>query len=123
MSDFRNLIAWKKAMDLVDAIYAVTSKFPGSELYGLASQMKKAANAIPSDIAEAKGRYTIPDQRHLYREARGSAQELETQIEIAMRQKFVPQERGAMLIAQTQEVCRLINGLIGSLEKGPGARG
>ena len=108
-------------MDLVDTIYEVTNTFPKEERYCLSIQMKKAVNAIPSDIAEGRGRYTIPDQRHLYREARGSTQELETQIEIAMRQKFVTPEHGLQLIQQTQEVCKLINGLIGSLE-GPGPR-
>ena len=103
-------------MDLVDTIYEITATFPKTEIYCLAAQMKKAAIAIPSDVAEGRGRYTIPDQRHLYREARGSTHELETQVEIAQRQKFITTERANLLIERTQEVGKLISGLIRSLE-------
>lgn len=103
-------------MDLVDAIYVAVRAFPSSELFCLSQQMGKATIAIPSDIAEGRGRYTLADQRHFYREARGSTQELETEIEVAVRQKFIPQDEGNRLIARTQEVCRLINGLLRNLE-------
>ena len=103
-------------MNLVDAVYVAVRTFPSSELFCLSQQMRKAAIAIPSDLAEGRGRFTLADQRHFYREARGSTQELETEIEIAVRQKFIPRDAGNRLIAQTQEVGRLINGLLRHLE-------
>ena len=114
MADFRTVKAWQKAVELVDAIYDARN-FPTEERYCLAIQMRKAAIAIPSDIAEGKGRYTPADQRHLYREARGSTAELESDLEIARRRRFIDEERAQQLIAQTQEVGRLISGLIYSL--------
>ena len=115
MNSFRGLEAWQKAMDLVDAIYDATRSFPQSELYCLSSQMRKAAISIPSDIAEGRGRHTLPDYRHFLYEARGGTQELETQIEIAIRQNFIDTQRGSQLIALVNEVGRLINGLLRSL--------
>lgn len=119
MGSFRELIAWQKAMDLVDSIYDAVRVFPKTELFGLTQQMKSAAKSIPCNIAEGRGRYSIPDYRHFLREARGSAHELETEIEIAKRQKFMTQETAHELIKRTHEVCRLINGLLRSL--GPSA--
>lgn len=103
-------------MDLVDAVYAVTSTFPKSELYGLSHQMRKAASSIPSDIAEGRGRRTKPDYRHFLFEARGGAQELETQIEIARRQNFIEPEKAEELIKLVHRVGSLINGVLRSLE-------
>ena len=103
-------------MDLADEIYAVVELFPQSEIFVLSYQMRKAVGAIPSDIAEGRGRHTVADQRHFYREARGSTQELETEIEIAIRQRFIAPDKGQELIERTQEVCRLINGLLRTLE-------
>jgi hypothetical protein len=60
MNSFRGLDAWKKAMDLVDAVYDATRSFPRSEIYGLSSQLKKAAISIPSDIAEGRGLIRCP---------------------------------------------------------------
>jgi four helix bundle protein len=115
-------------MDLVDAVYIALSTFPKSEIFCLSAQMRKAAVSIPANLAEGGGRYTSADQRHFYRQARGSAHELETEIEISMRQQFISAERGGELIAQTQKVCRSINALIRSMNtegpatKGPGTR-
>jgi four helix bundle protein len=110
------LDAWQRAMDLVDEIYRATQSFPTSEVYGLSAQMRKAASSIPSDIAEGRGRHTKPDYRHFLYEARGGTQELETQIEIAMRQKFLKPEHAQRLIALVHRVGQLINGLLRSLE-------
>jgi four helix bundle protein len=113
MGSYRNLIAWQKAMDLVDAVYLAVRSFPRTELFGLTDQMKSAAIGIPSDLAEGCGRrHTIPDQRHLWREARGSVYELQTQIEIARRQGFISLRTSHDLMSRADEVGRLINGLL-----------
>ena len=115
MGEFRTLVAWQKAMDLVDEIYRAVLSFPRSELFALSQQLRAAAVSIPSLLAEGKGRYTIADQRHFYREARGSNYELQTEIEIEIRQGFIPPDAGSELIKRAEEVGRLINGLLGSL--------
>ncbi len=83
VKSFKELIVWQKSMQLVQEIYLATSRFPQSELFGLTSQMRRAAIAIPSNIAEGKKRKTRKDFLHFLRIADGSAAELETQIIIA----------------------------------------
>jgi four helix bundle protein len=116
-SSFRDLLAWQKAMDLVDAIYRMTIDFPRHELFGLSSQMRRAALRIPSDIAEGSGRWSLLDFRRFLRDARGSAYELETQIVVAKRQLYISEERMDELTARCLEVTRLINGLIRYVNK------
>ena len=115
MSTYRNLLAWQKAMDLADAGYVAVRTFPKFELFGLSDQMRSAAVSIPSLIAEGRGRHTRRDYAHFLYQARGSAHELETQIEIAVRQEFMTREVGRRLIKQSYEVGKLINGLLRKL--------
>jgi four helix bundle protein len=77
---YRDLKVWQYSMKLVISVYAITRQFPKEELYGLVSQMRRAAVSIPSNIAEGKGRLTDRDRIHFYLQARGSLLELETQI-------------------------------------------
>ena len=102
-------------MGLVDEVYASTRDFPQCELFGLTMQMRKAAVSIPSNIAEGHGRFSFRDFRQFLRKARGSAYELETQIMIAARQRFIEGEREGTLLTQTASVTRLVNGLIRSI--------
>jgi four helix bundle protein len=120
MGNYRNLAAWQRAMDLCDEVYVAVRQFPKQELFVLSQQMRSAALSIPSLIAEGQGRYTIPDQRHFTREARGSVYELQTQIEVAVRQKFITAEDGAKLMKTAGEVGRRINALLTSLTPNPG---
>ena len=64
---YRDLIAWQKAMDLVTAIYRITACFPREEIYGLTSQMRRAAVSVPSNIAEGQGRHGAAEFRHFLR--------------------------------------------------------
>jgi four helix bundle protein len=77
VQSYRDLIAWQKAVDLVEHVYRVTAPFPASELYGLTSQMRRASVSIPSNIAEGSARSTADFQRFLLM-SRGSLFELET---------------------------------------------
>jgi four helix bundle protein len=115
VGNYEKLTAWQKAMDLVDAVYAAARFLPKSELFELTHQLKSAASSIPSNIAEGCGRHTLADQRHFYRQARGSVYELQTQIEIARRQRFVTAGIAVDLRDRSNEVGRLINGLLRSL--------
>lgn len=115
MGTYRNLIAWQKAMDLVDAVYCAVRTFPQAELYCLSQQMRTAAVSIPSNLAEGRGRHTFGEERQFLRQARGSTYELQTQIEIAARQRFVTPADAESLMRRADEVGRLINGLLRSL--------
>lgn len=81
----QQLRVWQEAMDLVVAIYSMTSSFPSVERYGLASQMQRAAVSVPSNIAEGAARGSKPDFLRFLHIARGSLSELETQCQIAQR--------------------------------------
>jgi four helix bundle protein len=116
---YRDLVAWQKAMALVRDTYRAVKKFPASEQYVLSEQMRKAAISIPSNIAEGQGRWTLPDYRKFLREARGSTLELQTQILIAKDQDYLTHDEADTLIARSDEVGRLINGLLRSLAQHP----
>jgi len=121
-SNFRDLLAWQKAMDLVDEIYRTVATFPRFERFGLSAQLLRAAIRVPSDIAEGSGRWNLLDFRHFLRDARGSGHEVETQILIAQRQGYISKERVQELTTQCVKVTQLINGLIRYVEKRIGQR-
>lgn len=111
---FKNLVAWQKAMDLVVETYAVTEHFPKYELYGLTSQIRRAAVSVPSNIAEGQAHYSKLEFRHFLRHARGSLAEMETQILIAQRLKYLDEKTSLRLTRMAEEVGRISNGLIAS---------
>lgn len=114
---YQELIAWQKAMDLVADIYTSTKSFPREEIYGLTSQLRRAAVSVPSNIAEGQGRRTTADFiRHLSI-AYGSLLELETQVIIATRLNYLSQKTCGDVIDKASEVGRILNGLISSLAK------
>ena len=112
---YRDLKAWQKAMDLVVAIYEATENFPKQEMYGLTSQVRRAAVSVPSNIAEAQGRRLPGDFQHFLRNARGSLLELETQILLAQRLKYLDGKEADGLLARTAEVGRILNGLLAAI--------
>lgn len=80
---YRDLLAWQKAKALAVDVYRATEGFPKSELFGLTSQMRRAAVSVASNIAEGQGRGSKPDFAKFLCMARGSLLELETQLEIS----------------------------------------
>lgn len=88
----RNLEAWKKSMDLVVEVYAFTKQFPKEEIYGLSSQMRRAAVSVPSNIAEGSAAMTSKQFVNFLSIALGSLSELDTQLEIAFRLGYIKQE-------------------------------
>ena len=113
---YRDLVVWQKSIDLVLDVYRSTDSFPKHELYGLTSQMRRAAVSIASNIAEGEGRRTDPEFVQFLGNARGSLMELETQIIIAGKLHFVESGADERLLERCAEVGRLINGLIASLK-------
>jgi len=112
---YRDLIAWQKAMDFVEEIYKATRGFPKDEMYGLTSQVRRAAVSVPSDIAEGQGRLTPGEFRQFLGHARGSLLETETQILLAGRLRYISPEEMKRLLVLSAEVGRIVNGLIASI--------
>ena len=86
VKSFRDSIAWQRAMDLSHEVYQVTRTFPKEEIFGLTNQLRRASVSIVSNIAEGQGRLTQGEFLHFLGMARGSALEVETQLEIAKRE-------------------------------------
>ncbi len=116
MKSYRELDVWKKAMDMVVAVYELTSKFPARELYGLTSQMQRAAVSVPANIAEGYGRLHRGDYIHHLSIARGSLAELETHVALAVRLGFAKRSEAALLWNTAQEVGKMLSGMIRSLQ-------
>ena len=116
VKNYRELIVWQKAMDLVEAVYRATGGFPKEETYGLAIQLRRAAVSIPSNIAEGQGRRSTRDFLRFLSIANGSLREVETQITIARRLNYIQEERETAVFTMTSEVARLLHGLIRSLD-------
>lgn len=113
----RDLIVWQKAMKLVTKVYEITSTYPTTEKYGLVSQMRKAAVSIPSNIAEGYGRFGKKEYSRFLSIALGSSNELETQLEICRRLKFVQDDDDFRQVNQLlQEVMRMLNTLVFKLK-------
>jgi four helix bundle protein len=114
---YQQLIAWQKAIDLVTAVYRSTAKFPKDELYGLTSQMRRAAVSIPSNIAEGQGRRSRGEFQHFLGIAKGSLFELETQVLISVRLGFIGNDAGEALQGMIHEVGRILSGFMASLKE------
>lgn len=111
-----DLIAWRKAIALVIEIYEVTVQFPKHELYGLTSQLRRAAVSVASNIAEGHGRTTSGEFVQFLGQARGSLCEIETQIVIARELGYIDAGHEDRLITRIDELGRILNGLIGSIK-------
>jgi four helix bundle protein len=114
---FKDLIAWKKGMELAREVYRATAKFPASELYGLSSQMRRAAVSIPSSIAEGQGRFSNQEFRHYLRNVKGSLCELETQAILAHDLGFLDTDAKSNLVALILTEQRIVSGLLASLDR------
>lgn len=117
VQSYRQLIAWQKAMDFVTTVYSATRAFPKEEMYGITSQLRRAAVSIPSNIAEGQGRQTTGEFRQFLGHARGSLLETETQILLSERLEYLDHKTMEVLIGQSAELGRILNGLIKSLDK------
>ena len=111
MRGYKDLIAWQKAMALVAEIYKATQPFPREELFGLTSQLRRAAVSVPSNIAEGYARNSRNEFRHFLGQARGSLAEIETQVEIARRLNFFTDQIANLLLSKIDELSRILAGL------------
>lgn len=119
---FRDLLVWQKSMALAREVYALTGLFPKEEVFGLSSQMRRAAVSIPSNIAEGQGQLTDKGFTLFLCHARGSLYELETQVELAESLGYLDKQRLQQTLSSCQEVGRMLHGLVNSM-KGENASG
>jgi four helix bundle protein len=116
---YRNLIAWQKAKELALDIYRCTRRFPKDEIYGLTSQLRRAAISVPSNIAEGKGRHSRKEFAHFLYQARGSLLELETQLSIARDLEYLDALTFNNTLGKAEELGRILNGLVNRLQTQP----
>ena len=108
----KDLIIWKKTMELVTETYQEILKFPKEEVYGLTSQIRRSAVSTPSNIAEGKGRRSSKEFRQFLTQARGSLGELETQIQIAENLGYLEIVGCERLKSKASELGKMLNGFL-----------
>ena len=116
VQSYKELIVWKKSMELVVSVYELTSHLPTSELHGLTSQMNRNAVSIPSNIAEGRSRGTRKDFRQFLLVAFGSGAELETQLLIVKSLPFGKNLDYSKLENLLQEIMKMLNSMISKLK-------
>jgi len=114
---YRGLVAWQKAMDLVVLVYEASKTWPKEEVYGLTTQIRRAAVSVPSNIAEGHGRATTGEYISHVGIAYGSLMELETQAAIAERIGYLNAEVALKIRELSAEVGKLLNGLSSALSR------
>ncbi len=110
--NFRELIAWQKAMQLSKKVYILTQTFPAEERFGLTSQIQRAVVSIPSNIAEGTGRTTQKELLHFLSFSLGSAYELETELLLAHDFNYIDAEQSEEINADVVEVQKLVYSLM-----------
>ena len=112
---YRDLVVWKRSMELTVAVYRLTQDFPRDERFGLTSQIRRSVVSIPSNIAEGQGRLGTGEFRQVLGIARGSNCEVQTQLIIASRLNLTAHKDIEMAESLSHEVGRMLNGLLQSL--------
>lgn len=111
VQSYRDLIVWQKSMDLVERVYRMTGVFPKEEMYGLSSQVRRAAVSIPSNIAEGQARKSTAEFLHFLSIAQASRAEVETQTLIAQRLGYVTESQIKEILSLLDEISRMLNTL------------
>ncbi len=117
MSDYRELIVWKRAHAFALEIYISTRSFPGSERFGLTAQLRRATISVVSNIAEGWGRYEARDQARFLKIARGSICEVECQLLVSRDVGYLKSDSWEKLDRSCREIGKMLNGLIRAVHK------
>jgi len=123
VQSFRDLIVWQKSLDLADAIYTVTDSFPSTEMYGLTNQLRRAGVSIPSNIAEGHSRQSTLEYKRFLSIAKGSLAEVETQLMIAHRRRYLHSDKLKELLLLSGEIERMLVALMKNLRKKEAGKG
>ena len=110
--DYKNLDVWKKCRKLASSVYEVSKGFPKEEVFGLTSQIRRAAVSVVSNLAEGCGRQHAKDAIQIFYIARGSLYELETQLYVALDQKYIVETAFETLMTEVTSCKQMLNGLI-----------
>ena len=116
IAGYRELVAWQRAVDLVERIYRISAAWLREEIYGLTNQTRRAAVSVPANIAEGQGRSSPKEFAHHLSTAYGSLSELGTHLLIAHRLTFIDQTTFDELIDQTTGVAKPLRGLMQRLQ-------
>ena len=119
---YRDLIVWQDAMALAELCYRLVAKFPKDELYGITSQIRRAAVSVPSNIAEGYGRESAGSYVQFLKTSRGSLRELETQLMLCERIGLAQAEDVAQALEQCDSVGKKLHGLIVSVQRSEGQK-
>ena len=117
MRDYTKIEAWKLADDFTVAIYSATKSFPREELYGLTSQIRRAAYSAPANIAEGASRGSKKDYLHFLYISRGSLSEAQYFVHLAQRLGFLSAEQAGQLQARGGQAQACLQGLINAVER------
>jgi len=115
--NYKDLILWRKAMDLAVVMHQSCTTFPRSETYGLVSQLRRAAISIPSNIAEGYARRSKQEYIYFLHVARGSLAEVETQLLLAQRVGYLPESAVADLEDRIEEIGRILHAVVAGLHR------
>jgi four helix bundle protein len=116
MEDFKDLKVWTKAHELTLAVYRRTRVFPREEMYGLTSQLRRAAGSIGANIAEGCGRRSDGEMKRFLQIARGSASELEYHFLLARELQLLDNDEFKNLESKVLEVQRMLASLVQRLQ-------
>ncbi|MBM6881896.1 four helix bundle protein [Bacteroides caecigallinarum] len=117
MSSHKSLLVWSRSIAMVKALYLITQKFPLCELYGITSQMRRAAISIPSNIAEGYARAHDKELLHFLYISLGSASELETQLIICKEIGYLTEGQYVELEMMNSEIMKMLTSLINNKKK------
>jgi four helix bundle protein len=107
MHNYRDLKIWQRSMDLAVNVYNIVDTFPKEEKYGLSAQIKRSAVSIPSNISEGAGRATNKQFKYFLEVAMGSNNELQTQLELAVRFNYISQKTTELIIHEASKVYKM----------------
>jgi len=107
MHNYRDLKIWQRSMDLAVNVYMIVETFPKEEKYGLSAQIKRSAVSIPSNISEGAGRGSNKQFKYFLEVAMGSNNELQTQLELAVRFNYISQQTTELIIDEASQVYKM----------------
>jgi four helix bundle protein len=111
INSYKDLIVWQKAMDLASEVHLLSRTFPREEIYGLTSQLRRAAISVPSNIAEGQARHSKLEFLNFLSIAQGSLAEAETQMLLAQRFHYATPTTAAKAVSPATEVSKILRSL------------